>query len=222
MARLRTWDRATQAFVVFAAAAAVVLLLAGRGITFGADDWAFVGQREGWDLATFMRPHNEHWSAVPVLAYKLLLATVGLRTYMPYQLVAVLLHLAVAAAAFQLIRREAGAPLALCGAGLFLLLGYGGENMVWGFQMGWNAAMAAGAWALVLATDDPRDVRFDRRLVAAAILLIVAVASSGVGLVFIPVIGVAILLTSGPPKRLLVLAPATAVYLLWYLAFGSS
>ena len=214
--RLLGADRYTLAFVLAAAVTAVLLLVVGHGITFVSDEWAFINERQAWDLNTFMRPHNEHWSLVPVLIYKVLLATVGLRTYLPYQIVVVLLHLVTAAALLQLLRREAGPLLALCGAGLFLVLGYGGENLLWPALIGWNAAMAAGAWALVLALGECRRTR----QLAVAVLLVIAVASSGVGLFFLVVVALAILLTAERKRQLWVVVPAAVIYGAWYLQIG--
>ena len=43
------------------------------------------------DLGDLLRPHNEHWSTLPILVYRVLWQLFGLRTYVPYQLVALLL-----------------------------------------------------------------------------------------------------------------------------------
>ncbi|MEO6349190.1 MAG: hypothetical protein ABIP53_00905 [Candidatus Limnocylindrales bacterium] len=213
--RLRAADRHTQIFVALCALVVPILLVAGHGVTFIADEWSFIYGRQGWDVTALMRPHNEHWSLVPVLIYKVLLATVGLRTYVPYQLVLLALHLATAAALFQLLRREAGDLIALLGATLFLVLGYGAENLLWPAEIGWSSAMAAGGWALVLCL---REVR--RADIGAAVLLVIAVASSGVGLFFVVVVTAATLLTTHDRRRLWILLPAVVSYCLWYLAFG--
>lgn len=215
---LRRLDGWTVWFVGLAVAAFVLLVLLGRGMTFFHDEWQFIDGRGGWDLATFMAPHNEHWSLVPLAIYKVMLATVGLRSYVPYQVVVVLLHVLVAGALFHLVRREATPIVAVCAAGLFLVLGTGAEDLFWPAEIGWNAATAAGAWALVFA--------IDRRSTwspwVSAVLLLVAVASSGVGLFFLVVVGLALLLTAQGRRSLWVLVPAAVAYLAWYLAFGRS
>jgi hypothetical protein len=213
--RLRTADRHTLVLVALCVLAVPLLLVAGHGLTFIADEWSFINGRQAWDVATLMRPHNEHWSLIPVLIYKLLLATVGLRTYVPYQLALLALHLATVAALFQLLRREAGSFLALLGAALFLFLGYGAESLLWPAEIGWNAAMASGAWALVLALRASGHAD-----IWAAVLLVVAVASSGVGLFFVLAVGLAILLTAVDRRRLWVVLPAIVIYGIWYLAYG--
>jgi len=210
------FDRADAAFAGLAALAFIFVLIAGHGLTFAADEWAFINQRQGWDLGTFMVPHNEHWSAVPILIYKLLLATIGLRSYLPYQVVLVVLHLVTAAALYQLLKREAGSLLALVAGGLFLFLGAGGEDLIWPAQIGWNASMGAGAWALVLAMR-PRSTMRD---ISVALLLLLAVASSGVGLFFLVVVPLSMLLTRQPLSRLWTLLPAGVAYAAWFVAYG--
>ena len=81
--------------LVFGAAAlcAVLWLLdLGRGLTFFLDEWDFIeytGNPGYWH--TVLQPHNGHPSMVPFSLYDLLLHTVGLRHYWPYQLILVLL-----------------------------------------------------------------------------------------------------------------------------------
>src|SRR5205807_840348 len=60
-----------------------------RGTTFWADEWLWILLRRGSSVATFLNPHNEHLSLVPIVIYKLLFATVGLHSYWPYRAVAI-------------------------------------------------------------------------------------------------------------------------------------
>jgi hypothetical protein len=214
--RLRRADRATLVFAVLAGATALLLLLLGRGTTFIADEWSFIDTRQAWDVNAFMVPHNEHWSAGAVLVYKLLLATVGLRTYLPYQVVVVLLHVTAASALYCLVRREAGATAGLCAGAIFLLLGSGAENLMWPFHIAWNGTMAAGGWALVLVLKREPITH----PIVAAVLLVVAVATSGVGLFFVVAVAVALALRSDRRRQLWIVLPAIVIYGAWYLAFG--
>src|SRR3954468_13014158 len=98
----------------------------------------------------FLEPHNEHFSLVPVIVYKLLFATAGLDHYAPYRIVALALHLTIAALVFVFVRSRAGDVLALAGATLLLFLGAGFEDVLWPFQIGFMSALAAGLGALIL------------------------------------------------------------------------
>ena len=48
------------------------------------------------NLGGLFRPHNEHWSTLPILAFRLLWQLFGLRTYVLYLALVVTLHLLVA------------------------------------------------------------------------------------------------------------------------------
>jgi len=94
--------------VVFAAVEAFALALwlaAGRYLWFYLDDWDFLAARRTGDVGDLFRPHNEHWTTVPVLIYRILFRIYGLNSYFPYRLVGVVIYLALAAALFVLMRR---------------------------------------------------------------------------------------------------------------------
>lgn len=203
-------------FLGLATVAFVAAMAAGYGQTFYRDDWEFITSRGGWNLDVFMRPHNGHWSAGALLIFKPLLATVGLHSYVPYQVALLVLHVVVAAALFTLVRREAGAYVAIAAGLVFLFLGSGGENLVWPAEIGWNLAAAAGAWALVLAWQ-PGPIR---RPIVVAALLVLAVASSGVGLSFVAVVLIVMLLSGSRRRQLWVVVPAIVAYLAWFVLDG--
>ncbi len=69
---------------------------AGRHLTFFYDEWAFILTRRGGGLGTYLDPHNGHLALFPVIVYKVLFATVGLRHYTPYRVVEIALHLLAA------------------------------------------------------------------------------------------------------------------------------
>ena len=123
--------------------AAPVLLGLGAGLTFFADEWAFIETRSLADPSTWLTPHNEHWSTLPILTYRVLVETVGLGSYMPYLAVLIGLHLVVATLVYTLVRRTGG-QLAGARAGVVVLLGSGFENLYWAFQIGFVGSVAAG------------------------------------------------------------------------------
>ena len=77
--------------------AAALILVKGRGLIFFYDEWAWVMRRRGWSVGTFLEPHNEHLSLVPVTIFKVLFVTVGLSHYWVYRLVGVAFHIALVA-----------------------------------------------------------------------------------------------------------------------------
>jgi hypothetical protein len=66
--------------------ALVLLVIAGQGQHFLYDEWAFVGGKlDSLPLPDrYLLPHNEHWTLLPLLAYRTLGATVGVGSYWPY------------------------------------------------------------------------------------------------------------------------------------------
>ena len=210
--------RANALFLVLAAAASLTILWLGRGLTFFSDEWAFIETRSLGDPGTWFAPHNEHWSTLPVVAYRALVETVGLGSYLPYQLLVVVLHVAVSAVAFRLVRRRAGAVVGLAAAVVVLFFGAGFENLYWGFQVGFVGAMAAG-----LATFDVLDGPPSGRAAAVVVaLLVTALATAGVGLFFLAAVTVEMLMRREWRRWLLALAIPAAIYGTWYLAIGQS
>jgi hypothetical protein len=210
--------RSRPAFLAFVAALALALpfyLYVGRHRWFFFDEWDFLVRRDGADLGDLLRPHNAHWSTVPILVYRLLWRVIGLRSYVPYQGLLVLLHVSVAALLRTVMRRAGVNPwIATAAASLFLLFGVGFQNILWAFQIGFVGALACGLVHLLLADHDGS---VDRRdwigLLAGAIGLM----SSGVGVTMIVVVGLATLLRRGWRVALLHTGPLGGLYLLWWL-----
>jgi hypothetical protein len=206
------------AFGVVALVAFVYVLRLARHATFLDDDWLFIGSRELLSFDSWMRPHSEHWVWIPVLLFRGLFAVVGLHSYLPYLALLLGLHVIMAAGLYRLMALTVGRLEALAATAVLLVLGTAHENLFWAFQVTFIASAAAGLWALA-CLHGPGSVRRDA---AAAVLLIVALASSGIGL---PFLAAAIALVAAqPPRRTRVVAvgvPA-AVYLGWFIAFGRS
>src|SRR3954451_24221680 len=160
--------------VVLVMVALVALVWFGRDMTFYHDEWAFILHRD-LSFDGLLKPHNEHLSATLVLPYRVLIGTVGLGSYWPYLAVTFALHVAVAAIVYFVVRREAGEVWALGAMAVVLLLGSGGDDILWAFQSGTIGAVAAGMGAVVIAP---------RRPAIAAILLTIAMATSGASLAF--------------------------------------
>jgi hypothetical protein len=68
------------AFALVAAVAFVLSLVVGRRQSFFLDDWDFLAHRDGGDIRDLLRPHNEHWSTLPILVYRGLWRLFGVRT----------------------------------------------------------------------------------------------------------------------------------------------
>ena len=204
-------------FALLALLVFVLLYIKGNGMTFYFDEWDFVLRRHRDTVGVFLEPHNEHFSLVPVIVYKILFATAGLDHYEPYRIVALVLHVTIAALVFAWVRRRAGDVLALAGATLLLFLGAGFEDVLWPFQIGFLFALAAGLGAFLLLERDSRVAD-----VAAMILLGISLASASLG---IPIaLGAAAYLLVRPARRarLWVVVVPLVLYGIWYAGYGKS
>ena len=196
-----------------AATAFAVLLYLGRNGTFYHDEWTFIGQRGG-TLTDWFGPHNEHWSTVPFFVYRVLLLTVGLTSYLPYLAVLLALHLVAAGSLFGLIRQACGALVALAAAAIFLFMGSGEQNLFWAFQIGFVGSAAGGFGALLaMSKGHPR---------IAMPLLVMAIASSSMGLPFVAVAAAMLLLDPARRRQIVWLVPVAVVFLAWFALIGQS
>src|SRR5437660_11653873 len=88
-----TVDRApTLAAAALVLVACLIVAHAARNVIFSGDDWTFILHRRGFSAGVFLRPHNEHLSALPIAAYKLLLAVFGASSYVPFMVLLLLVH----------------------------------------------------------------------------------------------------------------------------------
>jgi hypothetical protein len=206
----------TIALAVVLAVAAVVLMHAGRETTFYFDDWDWVQERGDWRPYTFLRPHNEHLSAVPILVYKVLFETVGLAHYAVYRAVLVAVNLLAGALLYAYARPRVGAWPGVALAACLVLMGPSYWDVLWAFQIGFVISLAAGLAALLAL--ERRTRRGD--LVATAALL-VSLGSSSMGL---PILAGAIveIVWRRDRARWWVVGVPLLLYAAWYARYGES
>jgi hypothetical protein len=194
---------------------AVVVLYLGRSTTFYFDEWNFVLERRAWDVDALLKPHNEHLSLVPVLVYKALFSTLGIDAYAPYRVAGVVVHLIVLVLLFVYARRRVGDVLALGVTVVLAVFGPAWPDILWPFQMGFLGSLAAGLGVLLCLDRGDRAGE-----IGASVLLVVALASSSMG---IPIfIAVALEVLGRPDRRARwwILAAPAVLYGVWYLAYG--
>jgi hypothetical protein len=187
---------------------------------FFGDDWDFLLQRRltGDADLSLWTPHNEHWSTVPILLFRLLFGVFGISTYLPYALIAIGAHVAIWTIMFVLLRRSGilAWPAAVSvWAGAFLGGGVGAENMLWDFQVGFLGSGVLGLLAIVFL----RTERWSG-VWAAWFALVLALASSGVGLVFVGWACLDVLLRRGIAKALITGAVPGMAYVVWFALVG--
>lgn len=210
-----TWAVAS-ALALFSLLAAVLLYRKGFGTTFYYDEWNFLMNRREWTIDTFLKPHNEHLSLVPITVYKLLFVTVGIDAYWPYRVTLLALHLLCVALLFILVRRRVGNATALLAALPVLFLGSAWLDLIWAFQIGYLGSIAAGLGMMIA---------LERRTLAAdalaCLLLVIALASSSIGIPFAVLAFVDLVARRAPLKRLWLVAFPAALYFLWNLQYGN-
>ena len=186
LARFSAWVRRVgEAKVVWAALAisfalaAVLILSFSKGQSFVNDEWHYLVVARGWSLETLLTPQNGHLILVPLLLYKMLFATVGTDSHLPYQVVTVVLHLTVATLFFLLVRKLLPAAVALSLTFLVVFFGAGWDTIMGAYEIPNLTGMASGL-GMLLAIE--RRTRLGD--LTAGILLAVSLASFSVGLAF--------------------------------------
>jgi hypothetical protein len=220
IAQARIQERSTWAVAsllgLLSLVAFVLLYRKGFGTTFYYDEWNFVMNRRGWTIGTFLEPHNEHLSLVPIAIYKFLFVTAGIDDYAPYRVAVILVHLLCVALLFLLVRRRVGDLLGAIVVLPILFLGTAWQDLLWPFQIGYLASVAAGLGVLLAL--ERRTVTGD---IVAAVLIAVALASSSIGIPVVVLALVELVARREPLKRLWLVAAPVSLYLLWSLAYGN-
>jgi hypothetical protein len=200
-------------------ASAVFLLVLGRHLYFFGDEWdpllhrgLHLGGRDG-----ILYPHNEHWTTIPIVLYRLLWNLVGLDHYAAYLLMPVGALMALCVALYVLLRRTGVAPWPAVVASLILGWGGFGEDTLWAFQVGFLGAVAFGVLAVLAVHSVDQPVP---RAVIGGALTVAALMCSGLGLPMVAWVGCFALLRRGWLSALATAGPPAAVYVVWYAAYG--
>ncbi len=208
-------------FGLLALVAGVLLLALGQGLTFFADEWAVIEGRS-LDFGSFIRPFNEHWLGLTIVTYRLMFGAFGLGSYAPYLVLLIVLHLVVAAEVFVLVRRSAGPVAGLAAGVVILFFGSGFENLFWAMQIGFVGAAALGFGAMLAldrgSTNGAPVSRGGAGL--ATVLLVLAVMTSGLGLVMVAAVGLELLADRRRRRFIAVAVVPALIYVAWYLALG--
>jgi hypothetical protein len=200
-----------------AAAESVVLLLHyGSGLTFYQDEWDVILHRRGLGLGSFLTPDNEHIFVIPSAIYKLLLATFGMTSTMPFRVVATMLLVATAVLLFAFLRSRVGDWLAPFAAVLVLFLGPAWQTLLLPVEMARVGSTAAGiGMLLALRRRDRAGDLWACGLATVSVLFF----SLGVSFVLAAAVDVA-QRRSEWRRRIFIPAIPLAVYALWYVSYG--
>ncbi|HZP28502.1 MAG TPA: hypothetical protein VFC99_06095 [Acidimicrobiia bacterium] len=203
------------------AGAFVVLVWLNRHHWFVTDEWNALADRRLIGDAThpgIWDPHNEHWSTIPVLVYRGLFTLFGARTYLPYVVVLLLVHLTVVHLLWRVMLRVGVEPLlatVLCG--VFAVLGAASDDLFLAWQWQLVGPLAFGLAALLLT---PRRGGWQRRDAVVWLLLVLGLMCSGVAITMTAVVGLVVLLRRGWQLAIATVAVPAAAYGLWYVTYG--
>ena len=200
-------------FVLVGALCGVVLLYLGRGLTFYNDEWRWIAFDGG--LIDYFRPHNEHWSTIPLLIYRGTFHFVELHSYLPYLAAVVAMHLAAVSGAYVLMRRRLPPLPSTLLALPLALLGVGGENLFWAFQTGFVGSVAFGLWALVVVERSSRYASL-----ATSALLLCSLMCSGMGLVMVIAVFMRTILDPGIRSRAASVVVPLVALVAWFTLVG--
>ena len=110
-------------FACVEAGAFVYYLALARTQWFFSDEWEFLAGRS-LSVHDLLEQHGGQLVALPLVVYRALFAIVGLRSYLPYQAVVVVLHITTAWLLRVVMRRSGVQPwIATAAASLFLFFG---------------------------------------------------------------------------------------------------
>lgn len=191
-----------------------LLFSQARQLYFFGDDWAFlVGPAlEG----SLLEPHNEHWSSLPLIAYRVMVRLFGIDHYVIWALMPILLHLAVGVLLYLLLRRHSvpGWSASLATLVPVLLAGSIAEDALWPFQIGFLGSVVLGLLALLLY-----DTSWSR-VAMVWVLTVLSMACSGIALAMMVWLGLRVWLSHGLARALAATVPPFSVYAAWYVVYG--
>ncbi len=192
----------------------------GRTNWFSEDEWDFLAARTAGNVHDIFLPFNQHWSTLPILAFRLLWEIFGLTTYRPYLLLVLLLHLAIAGL-LRLVMRRAGASswTSTVAALAFALFGAGYYDILYAFQIGFNGSLVFGLVYLLLADHDGA---LDGRDALGLLCGIASLMSSGVGVAMAIVVATAVLIRRGWRLAAAHAVPLGVIFVVWVSWIGSS
>lgn len=152
------WRCSAGLLCVLLAVTGIGLAFATRHVWFYIDEWTFIVDRTGPHPAVgILVPHNGHPSVVPALVWRGIWELVGLRSYLPYLVPVLVLHLLDVSLVWVLSRRSGAGPWAcLAVAAVAAVGGVGAADITWAFQIGFLGSVA-GALGAALLVDRAAD-----------------------------------------------------------------
>ena len=218
------WTSERWAVVVFGAYVFLsfwlLLLKFGAKRWFYGDDWLLLLNRMDPSVDTLLTPQHGHNSAVPILIFETLYRVFGIRTYVPYLVAIISLHLIMAVLLRVIMRRAGVGPwLATLVAGMIVLFGPGQVSILYAIQITQVGTIVLGLGQMLLADHDGR---LDRRDWIGLGLGFVSLFCSALAPAMIVAVGAAVLIRRGWRPALFHTVPLGAVFVAWYLKYSAN
>lgn len=195
---------------VVSLAAGVAALVAGRSTWWFADDWnSFAMYADG----SLLQPFNGHLSLLPAAVFRAMYTTVGMEHYLPYRVMALAAIGGLLVVTGRYVTRSVGATAAVLVVAAAVWSSAAASNLLFPFLL--NFTLPLVALVQVWSSFERRDRRGD--LVASA-WLVVALCSSGLGLLVLAAVVVELLVDRSPWRRWLTMAPGPVLWAIWYAA----
>lgn len=208
----RWWNPRTAHYASIVVGLVCILLVSSQQWFFG-DDWAIIAPHLD---GSAMTPHVGHWNLVPALVFPVLRDLFGLGSYLPFLAFALLAHVAVVHLIWRLMNRAGVLPwLSTALAAMLTVLGGAAENILWAFQFGFMGAVAIGL-AVVLLLDREKPMP---PILMGLVIALAAIAPmfSGTAIPLLAAAGILGWIRRGFLRTAVLLLPAAAVYLTWYV-----
>jgi hypothetical protein len=207
-------------FVAFVVVGGLAILgWLGDYFWFHGDEWDFLVERDGGNLSDLLEPHNEHLTPLPIIVYRILWNLFGLRSYLPYQIPVVTLHLTAAVLLRAVMRRcEVNPWIATAAASVFVLFGPGEENIIWAFQIGFTGSLVFSLAQLLLADHPGKTLgRRDWLALGAGVL---GLLCHGLTPILAAMVGAVVLVRRGLVPAAFQTVPILTAYAVWWIAIG--
>ena len=197
-----------------------LLAVLTRGMWFTLDALHYFTQRgivPGADEG-LLAPWGGHWQTIPVLVYRVQFEIFGMRHYLPYVLVSMLLHAAICILIYLLLRRsDVSGGVAAVTTWLVIFCGVGVEAFATDPPMALTSALALGLAAAYVC------LRWDysrKALAGAGGLLVLAMMCSGTAITAAAFVGVFLTCRRNLVTGLKVVAPGLLLFTLWFVVVG--
>ena len=185
---------------------------------FVQDDWVFATKASEDNLSGILKAYDIHWVSAPLAGFRVMFAAFGFKSYLPYLLPVLALHLLAGHLLWRLMR-QLGVDdwVATALAGTFLACATGPVIYLLGIETGGTGSLVLGLALILLVNHGGDEPRRDRLAIGVAVL---SLPFSGVSPILIGVAVLVVVLRRGWSAALRFVAVPAGVYVVWFLLFA--